>query len=167
MKNAVEIPNLKDSDVLRFWSKVGIDLDLDKCWDWRGSFRRKYGRFNVTVSKGKDKDFSSHRIAYYISNGIDPADKIVMHKCDNPKCVNPNHLSLGTNKDNTNDMMNKGRGKKQFKNGENHKGSKLTKEDVLFIRENLDTPNNILAYKYKVDASLISRIKNNKLWKHI
>jgi len=97
-----------------FWSKVVISRD--HCWEWQGSKRRGYGRFNIG---GRLRH--AHHVAWRFIKGDFPADKQVLHRCDNPGCVNPEHLFIGTIKDNMQDMLAKGRGNKA--SGENH-GSK-------------------------------------------
>lgn len=155
------IPVLDNAHVDRFWDKV--NKVEDSCWEWTGSKRRKYGRVSVYR-----KSFSAHRVAYFLNEGVDPKGEIVMHKCDNPICVNPEHLSLGSNKDNTDDMMSKNRGTKQFRSGENHRMSKLTNENILDIREKSGKfTQKEIAKIYSVDQALISRIINNKLWKTV
>jgi hypothetical protein len=86
----------------RFWSKVDKS---DTCWIWRGATANKgYGSF-----RHKDKSRGAHAVAYELTYGPIPKGMCVMHSCDNPPCVNPAHLSLGTKADNTADMMKKGR----------------------------------------------------------
>lgn len=170
IKSCHLIPELKKTDIDRFWSKVSI-CEEDKCWLWIGSKRRRgYGRFCLQVEKNKDKSFVATRIAYFIHYKINPVDKIVLHSCDNPECVNPNHLSLGSNLDNTNDMMNKKRGLEQFGNGSNHRQSKLTEQDVILIRNSYlkkEFSQTEIAKRYNVDSSSISNIVNRKSWTHI
>ena len=77
--------------IKRFWENVDKG-NLDDCWNWIGSVSsRGYGRFDGTVA---------HRISWMIHNGYIPDDKLCLHKCDNPLCVNPNHLYIGTQSDN-------------------------------------------------------------------
>ena len=88
--------------IQRFWNKVE---KTDGCWLWIGSkSKRGYGYFEI-----KGKTFKSHRVAYEISIGKIPRDKYVCHHCDNPSCVRPEHLWIGTFEENNHDMMRKGR----------------------------------------------------------
>ena len=102
-----------------FWGKVEKAGD-DECWYWLGSLNGGgYGHI------GSNKRYrSAHRFSYFIHHGEIPGKLVVMHKCDNPKCVNPAHLQLGTHKDNSQDAIQKGRwnpGKyRQVKQRSNH-----------------------------------------------
>lgn len=83
---------------------ANIDKSCD-CWLWTGAKNKQgYGHLKI-----KGKTYRAHRVSYELFNGKIPPGFLVMHKCDNPLCVNPNHLKLGTHKDNTQDMMEKGR----------------------------------------------------------
>ncbi len=95
--------DIDDETEARFWSKVDKSGD---CWIWTGSINRYggYGQF----WDGK-RSHNAHRYAYILVHNIIPPGLVVMHACDNPAYVNPAHLSLGTYKDNTMDMMRKGR----------------------------------------------------------
>jgi len=90
----------------RFWEKVAAG-DPDECWEWQGS-RHPFGYGTINVQR---RPVTAHRIAYQFAHGDVPAGLYVLHHCDNPPCVNPAHLFLGTAKDNTEDMMAKGRGR--------------------------------------------------------
>ena len=94
----------------RFWSKVNIKESND-CWEWQaGKHRQGYGVF-----KFDNKIQLAHRISWLLAHTEIPQGMVVMHKCDNPGCVNPDHLCLGTQKDNIHDMRTKGRGNNQKK----------------------------------------------------
>lgn len=87
----------------RFWNKVRKGLEND-CWFWLGRIDGKgYGKFRLN-----GKEYGTHRIALKLS-GIDITDKFVLHKCDTPLCVNPNHLKAGTHQENMAEMKAKGR----------------------------------------------------------
>ena len=87
----------------RFWSKVEKG---DFCWNWTSAISRGgYGKFSVARSKWVE----AHRVSYLIEHGSIPDEMFVLHKCDNPKCVRPSHLFLGTQEDNVNDCIEKGR----------------------------------------------------------
>ena len=90
----------------RFWSKVN-KREEDECWEWMGAkISTGYGHFHLN---GKNTKISAHRLMYILTYGNIIGNLIVRHKCDNHGCVNPNHLILGTNQDNVNDMVERGR----------------------------------------------------------
>jgi len=89
-----------------FWSRVEL---ADGCWLWTGTADKNgYGTVTARIYRSKSYNFKAHRLSWYLYNG-DPGDSLVMHTCDNPPCVNPDHLFLGTNQDNMTDMLQKGR----------------------------------------------------------
>jgi len=100
------IPYISEKESLRFWSKVAITAHPNLCWIWQATGER-YGNFSVGKSQ-----YKSNRIAYFLHYKEDPKELSVMHSCDNPKCCNPAHLSLGTHLENMQDMASKGRAKK-------------------------------------------------------
>lgn len=87
----------------RFWEKVDKTGD---CWEWTGFKNRQgYGQFQVSTKNGQP----AHRVSFELANGKIPDGMHVCHKCDNPPCVRPDHLFLGTPSDNMKDMVKKGR----------------------------------------------------------
>lgn len=130
------------------------------CWLWTGcKIQNGYGRIRV----GKLK--LAHRISYEIHIGLIPEGLLVCHKCDVRDCVNPEHLFLGTKKDNTQDMIKKGR--QANKNGTNNPNSKLTAEQVSEIRKLYSTKiysQQSLTKIFKVSQVQISHVTSRKHW---
>lgn len=119
----------------RFWEKV-IVAGPDDCWLWTAStYRNGYGQIGIA----NQKITSAHRISYELHNGPIPDNLLVLHKCDNHRCVNPVHLFLGTQQDNIDDMHKKGRNR-QPKN-EKHRDAKFTNQQVREIRAMYATGN--------------------------
>lgn len=117
MREPKEIPALSDKRLSRFWAKVDKGASEDSCWIWSGTKDSKgYGRVYLTGTDGKRAAFLAHRISYVISYGGIPAGLCILHRCDNPSCVRPDHLFSGTLDDNNKDCAAKGRTAK----GDNH-----------------------------------------------
>ncbi len=142
----------------RFWKRVN---KTDTCWLWIGA-KARYGFFSIRVKL----TMAAHRFSWELHNGKIPKGLGVLHKCDVPLCVNPDHLFLGTQKDNSDDMWAKGR--HQILKGESHGMAKLTKEQVQEIRasEGLIT-HRMMGIKYGVAESCIWGILRGKLWKSV
>lgn len=112
--------------------------------------------------------YFEHRVAFARANGLQLSDirgKVVRHKCDNPGCVNPAHLELGTHAENQKDKVERNRQAKGSANGR----AKLSERDVLEIRELLGkgVSSKNLASRFSVASSLISAIKSRKIWRHL
>lgn len=169
---------------IRFWKHVNKNTKSG-CWEWTGSKDKKgYGSFCIKTRK----TMLAHRFSYKLHFGNFSQHLFVCHHCDNPACINPKHLFLGTRYDNILDMMLKGRqnkgpnpklsGKNHWSykypekclKGEKNKSAKLTEKQVIEIR-NKYIPYKISCYKlaneYNVNPSLIHKIIHYVLWKHI
>lgn len=134
------------------------------CWVWGGT--KKTGGYGVMSHRGKHH--SAHRLAYLIYKGVDPRDQHVCHTCDNPSCVNPAHLWLGTHQDNMADRKAKGRGRTP--QGVEHWKAKLTEAQVKAIRaEGARGLKSFtaLAHEFGVSRTTISNIIRRKMWDHI
>ena len=157
----------------RFWEKVDKDgpihPTLGKCWVWtslkgfsKKNAHKSYGQ--LSVKEGQES--GPHRISWIFHNGSIPDNQLVLHKCDNRKCVNPEHLFLGDQQDNMTDMVVKGRSLK----GEKSPMAKLTEKQVLTIRMLYTLGGHTqssLAKKFKVNQTLIGFIVRRVSWKHI
>ena len=141
----------------RFWDKVDKS---QACWEWTAHcLPNGYGSFRY---QGRTR--YAHRISAYRAGLITGlSDKRhVLHACDNPKCVNPDHLFVGSAADNMADMTTKGR----RANGTAMPHSKLTEEDIPLIRADTRTHQTI-ADVFNVSRRLIGDIKNGKRWSHV
>lgn len=94
--------------VARFWGKVNRNTETG-CWLWTASTIRGYGQFHLARTGQEQRVVYAHRFAWIITNGPIADNLQVCHHCDTPRCVNPNHLFLGTAQDNLNDARAKGR----------------------------------------------------------
>lgn len=147
--------------IFAFWSKVAITANPDKCWEWQ-AYRREtgYGMFRY-----HRKTEFAHRIAWQLTNGEIPDGLIVCHKCDNPCCVNPSHLFVGTYSDNSMDRNRKGRhySTKRERNGR----ALLSQEQVDYIRQRYKQggiSQQKLADKFGVHQTTISHILLGMIW---
>ena len=145
----------------RFWKYVDKKSN-DKCWNWTGCCDKDgYGHIGVN-----GKLIRSHRFSWILKNGTVPDEIYVLHKCDNPKCVNPSHLFLGTQQDNIKDKIYKNRQAKGEKNG----SSKLTVNQVKQIRH-LCREGQLTQVKigkiFHINQTTVSRICTIKNWRHI
>ncbi len=150
--------------IIAFWSKASITANPDKCWEWQaGHNKGGYGKFGIG---GKWK--LANRVAWELVNGSIPDSMKVLHECDNPSCINPRHLFLGTDLDNAKDRERKGRG--HYKRGENNSCHKLTNEQVLEIRR-LYAVGGIsyrkLAAMFGICNVTVNDIVRRRIWKHI
>lgn len=154
------------------------------CWIWLGGVTGSgYGALGVD-----NKVKSTHRVSWNLYHGEIPEGLCVLHTCDTKLCVNPSHLFLGTNKDNTADMLKKGRGpslaqrahsnRKRgaahpsvikpecLKRGVEHHSAKIKESDVLDIRNSKET-GVYLARVYGLSTVTVSRIRRRMIWRHV
>lgn len=146
----------------RFWSRVN---KTDTCWIWTGTSLAVGGYGYISH---KRKMYRAHRLSYEWTKGSIPKGMFICHTCDNPKCVKPEHLFLGTPADNVHDMIKKGRDTKAV--GEKASKSKLTPIQVLEIVELFPKPGISYAEmgrRYGVKHSSIINIVRGKSWRHI
>ncbi len=150
-------PILTDTD---FWQRAIITANPAKCWEWQRGFEAGgYGHAHI-----KGKQWKAHRYSWFLTAGYDSKVNIC-HRCDNPKCINPNHLFEGDHKANSQDMVNKGR----VQRGEKHYLSNLSEQDVLTIRSMVGdgSTHQSVADQFNVVRETVSQIIQRKTWKHI
>jgi hypothetical protein len=156
MTTPAEIRQLRDgvSKMLHFLKSM---RGKSGCWNFPGA-KDRYGYVPIRANGKRTK---AHRLAYIISKG--PITKPqVCHRCDNPSCVRPSHLFVGTNRDNVLDAIKK----KRWPSGSEHKNAKLTESEVLAIRaDSRSIPQ--IARQYGMGESTIGRIKSREAWRHV
>ena len=142
--------------VADFWGRCSKS---DSCWEWNGDRDKSgYGRFWF-----RGKGWRCHRLAWTISHGPIPARLCVLHRCDNPPCINPSHLFIGTLLDNNRDKVRKER--ENVREGSRHANSKLTERQVEEIRERVPVEGrSAVASAYGVSYSVVRRIDRGEGW---
>ena len=144
--------------VQRFWDKVDKTGD---CWEWTASRNRSgYGQFKLfDHGDGKQKVVEAHRLAWELARGPIPDGLCVCHHCDNPGCVRPDHLFLGTHKDNAQDKHKKGRA---------NLSQKYSDVMIIRLREEYASglSSNQLATKYNINRKTVLHIINGKSYRN-
>lgn len=163
------IPSLTPKDIARFWIKVdkspGFGPNGD-CWRWTACRGNGYGVFGLTERKGLAINSRAHRISWMLAHGAIPQGMNVCHHCDEPGCVNPDHLFLETAAGNTADMTRKGRQAKGADNGT----AKITDEIAVAIRQRFalgDLTQIELGRQYGLAGPTISKIVLGDAWQHV
>jgi len=152
---------LKSNPDERFWTHVE---KLEGCWNWKSSTSPfGHGMFKLS----KDNLVFAHRYSWCLFNGEIPDGMQVLHKCDNPRCVNPDHLFLGTQATNVQDMVNKGRAKGGSFRGSNNPKAKLTEGQVEEIKDRYEQGEaaRLLYEEYGISKAHFYRIVNNTAWR--
>lgn len=149
----------------RFWERVDKRTPLE-CWEWTGYVRHRAG---YGALQHENKRRPATHISWFLHHGEWPADLglWVLHHCDNPSCVNPAHLFLGTAADNNRDAQMKGRAR--VRKGEGHYRARLTAREVQRIRllARQGVSNGELAEQFRVSSGAISHVVTRRSWKHI
>lgn len=148
----------------RFWGKVEFPQDrLNECWLWTAAVQDK--GYGVIALKGRNKRVLAHRVAFELVNGFLDDGEVVRHECDNPQCVSPFHLKRGTQRDNMNDMVTRGRQAKGARAG----SSKLSEEVVREIRKMYSEGalQREIGAKFGVTQGTVSVLVNQKSWSHL
>lgn len=134
------------------------------CWEWQaGKTKAGYGQYSLNK-----KVLYAHRLSWELSNKEIPKGMHVLHSCDNPSCINPDHLFIGTQKDNMRDKINKGRSNLPF--GIRSGVSKLTEEQVTKIRTLYNTgkySHRTLGIMFAISNRNVSSITRYETWRHL
>lgn len=147
----------------RFMHKVYPEPNTG-CWLWAGASHPKYGHGSLNGSSYYGFNWA-HRFSYYIHVGDFDRSLCVLHKCDNPYCVNPDHLFLGTAKDNHEDKVKKGRQQR----GEKHSNAKVNENDVRSIRIAHSHGESMVSIgkRYVLHTVSVFDIVHRVNWKHV
>lgn len=148
----------------RFWAKVRRS---DGCWEWQGT-HDPFG-YGVLGASAHQRAVKAHRVSWQLHNGPVPVGLWVLHHCDNPPCVRPDHLYLGTARDNAKDRANRRRGKEDRQSGAANDNAKLTEADVWAIVAALEegVSQTAIAGRFGVKQPQISRIARRVSWRHL
>lgn len=162
-------PGLTPGNVARFWETVDMSGGPDACWPYMGARDPLgYGRFSICQQRHR-----AHRIAAELEYGPCPDHLRVCHHCDNPPCCNPRHLYYGTAKDNTQDMIRRGRAKffdlRQLK-GETHPNARLSADIVIALRREWGRERFVVADRARdlgITPQGLWAILKHKTWQHL
>lgn len=150
---------------VRFWEKIDQSTGPDGCWPWLGGVDAD--GYGLTKFEAGGPTSGAHRVAFRLRKGLIPDGMRVLHECDNPPCCNPAHLFLGTDKDNSDDKIEKGRDRKSH--GEDHERAKLTVPQVLLIRvrDAAGDSRRGMARELGLNRKTVWNICERRSWKHV
>ena len=149
----------------RFWAKVAKS---DGCWEWQGSLARSgYGTIRYQGRNGGDE--GAHRVSYKLHNGSIPAGMWVLHRCDNRRCVNPDHLYVGTASDNNRDTAMRNPNCGNHCRGELNHAARLTFKQVRRIKQRITSgePARRVADDLCIPRGTVYSIKQGRTWAHV
>jgi hypothetical protein len=146
--------NPKTPPATRFWAKVE---KTEGCWLWTAATGGQMGYGTIGVTR--TRMMYAHRLSWEMHHGPIPIGSLVLHHCDQPRCVRPDHLFLGTRADNMADMVAKGRQAR----GESHANARLTPDIVKTIRASGEGQLTI-ARRYKISQPTVSNIRTGRTW---
>lgn len=150
----------------RFWRHVD---KTDGCWLWT-AYVGTHGYGAIGAGGKHGEILLAHRVSWELHNGPVPEGRFILHRCDNRKCVRPDHLFLGDAKANTDDMWSKGRGfAPEVLQGTANRNAKLTDAAVLAIRAEYaaGATQTALGHRYGVSQTVIWRVVRRKAWTHL
>jgi hypothetical protein len=169
MKKMNSLSNQKYIELTKKRMLATCEILENECWIWTGYLCEPKKQYGLTSSclDGTKKKILAHRLSFRLWKGNIPEKLFVLHSCDNPLCINPDHLHIGTPQKNMDEMRERGREKKAL--GEKNRHAKLTNEIVLQIRKEFKQGLTVrgISRKYKISSSSASYITRNITWKHI
>lgn len=146
----------------RFFRKIN---KTESCWLWTGNVRPN-GYGSIQEGGKGSRTISVHRLSYQLHKGQIPNGLVVMHSCDTPACVNPDHLSIGTYKENTADMIAKGRKRTVAPKGIGNGKAKLNDDLVRYIRQSNKNAASI-ARELSLSGNCIRGVRSGRTWSHV
>lgn len=163
---------MSDVEHDRFWRFVDKSIGCGPkgdCWQWKGATAKGYGQ--VQYKPGHSPRTGAHRYSYRLRFGEITGGRLVCHRCDNPLCVNPDHLFLGSHADNSADCVAKARTcagemRSKLTRGSRNGRARISEADAMIIRAS-KLPQKQIAAKYAISESAVGHIQRGRTWKHL